>query len=304
MSFITALLMAYEPAKRLSRVRVSMEAAMVGVRLMFELLDYKELLVEKEGSAPLQPGPGQVAFEDVSFGYSDNEPVLKNLDLTFEPGEMTALVGPSGGGKSTILNLIMRLYDPTGGEVRIDGQDLSMATFASIRERIAYVGQDTFLFATTVMENIRLGRPDATDEEVFEAARAANAHDFIVKMKRGYNAQVGEDGSFLSGGQKQRISIARAMLRNSKILLLDEATSALDASSEALVKEALARLTENTTTIVIAHRLTTVLEADRIYVLADGEAIESGTSQELLKENGMFRKLFDQQFEGFTAANG
>ncbi|WP_425091027.1 ABC transporter ATP-binding protein [Tropicimonas sp. S265A] len=303
MSFVTALLMAYEPAKRLSRMRVSIEAAMVMVRLMFELLDYEELLVEAPGSKPLEPGPGRVALENVSFGYRDDTTVLNGLDLTFEPGSMTALVGPSGGGKSTIFNLIMRLYDPTEGTVTIDGQDLSKTTFESIRERISFVGQDTFLFSNTVMENIRFSRPDATDEEVFEAARAANAHDFILKLPNGYDTEVGEDGSFLSGGQKQRLSIARAMLRKSSILLLDEATSALDASSEALVKEALARLTKNTTTIVIAHRLATVLEADCIHVLKDGQLTESGTARELLAKKGVFKTLFDHQFEGYSIAS-
>ncbi len=299
MSFITAFMMAYEPAKRLSRVRVKLETAMVGVRMMFELLDYEELLVEAPDAVALAAGRGEVAFEDVTFGYGKKSTVIRNLDLTFPAKKTTALVGPSGGGKSTILNLIMRLYDPKSGRVTIDGQDISRTTFESLRERISFVGQDTFLFSTTVRENIRFSRPEATDAEVEEAAQAANAHDFILNLDKGYETEVGENGLFLSGGQRQRVAIARAILRRSEILLLDEATSALDATSEGLVKEALARLTENTTTIVIAHRLSTILEADRVHVIDDGTVVESGPVQELLGHQGRFRDLFDQQFEGF-----
>ena len=298
LSFLTAFTLAYEPAKRLSRVRVDFERYLVGVRMMFELLDYEEELVEAPDAAPIPPGPGEVRFDGVTFGYRKGETVLDGLDLAFDAGRMTALVGPSGGGKSTILNLVMRLYDPTSGRVLIDGHDLRGATFASLRDRISFVGQDTFLFSTTVRENLRLSRPGASDAEIEAAARDANAHDFISKLPKGYDTEVGENGAFLSGGQRQRLSIARAMLRRSEILLLDEATSALDATSETLVREALSRLTEGTTTIVIAHRLSTVLEADRIHVIADGRLAESGTAHELLERGGLFRTLFDQQFEG------
>ncbi len=299
MSFITAFMMAYEPAKRLSKVRVKLESSMVGVRMMFELLDYEELLVEAPDAVDLKPGPGEVAFRKVKFGYGKRKNVLNDLEMTFPAKKTTALVGPSGGGKSTILNLMMRLYDPSSGKVTIDGQDISQATFASLRERISFVGQDTFLFSTTVRENIRFSRPDATDEEVEQAARDANAHDFISGLDEGYETEVGENGLFLSGGQRQRVAIARAILRRSEILLLDEATSALDSTSEAQVKEALARLTSDTTTIVIAHRLSTILEADRVHVIDAGEVVESGAVQELLDKRGRFRTLFDQQFEGF-----
>ncbi|MEM0947739.1 MAG: ABC transporter ATP-binding protein [Pseudomonadota bacterium] len=302
MSFITALMMAYEPAKRLSRVRVQIEAQMVMVRMLFEMLEYTEDLVEHPDAKPFAPGDGTVELKDVSFRYRDETRLFDGLSLKFKPGQMTALVGPSGGGKSTILNLIMRLYDPTNGAVLIDGQDLRDVTFESLRQRISFVGQDTFLFSTTVMENIRYSRPGASDIEVFEAAKAANAHQFITELPEGYDTQVGEDGSFLSGGQRQRLAIARAVLRKSEILLLDEATSALDATSEALIREALDRLTEGVTTIVIAHRLSTVLGADQIYVLADGRVQECGTSDELLRQDGMFKTLFDQQFGGFKQA--
>ena len=297
MSFITALLMAYEPAKRLSRMRVVIETALVPIGMMFELLDEEDPMRESAEPKQLRSGPGEIRMHNVTFGYQGSLPVIKDMNLTFEAGKTTALVGQSGGGKSTIFGLIMRFYDPDEGVVEIDGQDLLDVSFASLRRKISYVGQDTFLFSTTVMENLRFARPDATDEEVRAAARAAHAHNFIEELPQGYNTEVGENGAFLSGGQKQRLAIARAILRNAEILLLDEATSALDAESEALVKEALEKLTENVTTIVIAHRLSTVLEADRIMVVQDGEVIEQGSLDDLMEENGSFRRLFDRQFK-------
>jgi subfamily B ATP-binding cassette protein MsbA len=295
MSFITALLLAYEPAKRLARVRVSLEAAMVLVRMMFELTDSPLTLAEKPGAEPLVPGPGRVELRDVSFSYADGEPVLRDLDLVFPPGRMTALVGPSGGGKSTVMNLIMRMYDPDSGEVLFDGQDISNATLHSVRDRIAYVSQDTFLFSGTVMHNIRLGRDGASDEEVIAAAKAANAHDFIVALKNGYETPVGENGALLSGGQKQRLSIARAILRGANVLLLDEATSALDAESEALFREALEKLSAGRTTIAIAHRLSTVHQADNIVVMEAGKVAEQGRHADLIEADGLYRRLYEFQ---------
>lgn len=295
MAFIAALLLAYEPAKRLARVRISLESGIVGVRMMFQLADEPLTLAEKPDARPLLAGPGDIRFDAVSFAYQNGPPVLDRFDLALAPGKMTALVGPSGSGKSTILNLIMRMYDPQGGKVLLDGQDISHATLASLREKIAYVSQDTFLFAGTIMHNIRLGRQDATDEEVIAAARAANAHDFIMAQAKGYETDVGENGGLLSGGQRQRISIARAMLRNAEILLLDEATSALDAESEALFRDALQQLTEGRTTIVIAHRLSTVHQADTIVVLEGGKVVESGPHRTLLKQGGLYQKLYEYQ---------
>lgn len=298
MSFVTALLMAYEPAKRLMRMRVAVESNLAGVRMMYELMDQDDTLTEAPDAVDLRPGPGAVELRGVSFSYGAGQPVLSDVSITFQAGVTTALVGPSGSGKSTLLNLVMRLYDPTEGAVLIDGQDISGLTFDSLRHRMSFVGQDTFLFSASVRDNIRVSRPDATDEEVFAAARAANAHDFILALPQGYDTPVGENGAFLSGGQRQRLSIARAILRRGEILLLDEATSALDATSEAAVKEALHHLTEGLTCIVIAHRLSTILEADRIVVLDQGRIVETGTAAELLQRDGVFRDLFEKQFGG------
>lgn len=298
MSFVTALLMAYEPAKRLMRMRIAVEQNMVGVRMMFELLDQQETMTEKPDAVALKPGPGRVELAGVGFAYRDNQTVLSAIDLTFAAGKTTALVGPSGSGKSTLLNLVMRLYDPATGAVLIDGQDLRDVTYSSLRDRMSFVGQDTFLFSTTVLENIRISRPDATEEEVFAAARAAHAHEFIQTLPNGYDTPVGENGAFLSGGQRQRLAIARAILRRGEILLLDEATSALDATSEAYVKDALKTLTKGVTTIVIAHRLSTIIEADCIVVMDQGRVAETGSAAELLQQDGLFRDLFQKQFGG------
>lgn len=296
MSFITALLMAYEPAKRLSRMRVGIETCMVTVSMMFELLDQEEVIQEKQDAVNLLSGDGAICFRNVTFGYHNGFPVIKDMNLSFEPGKTTALVGQSGGGKSTIFGLIMRFYDPDEGAVEINGHSVADVSFESLRRKISYVGQDTFLFSTTIMENLRCSAPEASDEDVIAAARAAHAHNFISELPEGYDTQVGENGAFLSGGQKQRIAIARAILRKSEILLLDEATSALDAESEAFVKTSLKALTKEVTTIVIAHRLSTILEADSIVVVQDGEIVEQGCLDDLLKNNGDFRRLFDQQF--------
>ncbi len=301
MSFVTAFLMAYEPAKRLSRMRVIIESSMVGVVMMYDLLDQPMTMVEHPEAVPLKDGPGAVTLEDVHFAYNEKTAVVNGVTAAFAAGKTTALVGPSGGGKSTLLNLILRLYDPDTGRVLIDGQDIAKATFMSLRSKIAFVGQDTFLFSATVMDNLRLARPDATDEEVVEAAKIAHAHEFIEKLPQGYQTQIGENGSFLSGGQRQRLSIARAVLRRAPILLLDEATSALDSHSEVLVRDALARITEGVTTIVIAHRLSTVMNADCICYVEAGQILEQGTVAELLARGGKFKALHDVQFGGGRA---
>lgn len=295
MSFITALLLAYEPAKRLARMRISLESALVGVRMMYQLADHPIELTEKNSAIPLPEGPGEIRFKDVNFSYKNGERLFQNLNVTFPAGKTTALVGPSGAGKSSIINLIMRLYDPDVGSVTVDGHDLKDVTFRSLRDRIGFVGQDTFLFSGTIKYNISLGREGASDEEIIEAAKTANAHDFIMKMPHGYDTEVGENGIKLSGGQKQRITIARAMLRNAEILIFDEATSALDSESEIQIRQALARLTRKRTTIMIAHRLSTVTSADNIVVMEGGQVVEQGPQGRLLSQDGVYRRLYELQ---------
>ena len=301
MSFVTALLMAYDPARRVAQMRVSIETSMLGVGMLFSMLDEPLTLIEAPDAYPLPDGPGEVRFQDVSFGYQPDHPVLSDISLTFAAGQTTALVGPSGGGKSTLINLIMRLYDPTAGVVLIDGAPVTEVTFASLRTKISFVGQDTFLFSGTVLHNIGLGRAAASEAQIIAAARAANAHDFIEKMPQGYHTLIGENGGNLSGGQRQRLAIARAILRDSPILLLDEATSALDSESEALVQQALERLSQGRTTIVIAHRLSTVMNADQIVVIQGGRVAQHAPPAQLLRQDGTFRRLHDLQFGGRAA---
>jgi subfamily B ATP-binding cassette protein MsbA len=295
-SFITALLLAYEPARRLSRLQVKLAQTSIGVRMMFELIDAKPTLTDRPDAKDLTVPQGEVRFENVTFGYRPDEPVLKDLSLVSWPGKTTALVGLSGSGKTTLMNLILRFWDPWEGRILIDGQEISHARVASLREKIALVSQDVFLFEGTIRDNIRAGSEGATDAEVIAAAKAAYAHHFIEAMPLGYDTQVGELGAQLSGGQRQRISIARAFLKNAPIILLDEPTSALDSESEQAIQRALIQLTERRTTLVIAHRLATILNADCIYVIDDGQVAESGTHQQLLKTGGIYSRLYDIQF--------
>ncbi len=294
-AFITALLLAYEPVKRLARLQVNLNTSLVGVRLMYEMLDRPPSYADRQGSAELLVPKGEVRFEGVAFSYGD-APALNGLNFTAEAGKVTALVGGSGAGKSTTFSLIERFYDVTGGRVLIDGQDIRDVTLASLRGHIALVTQDTFLFDLSIRDNIALGRPGASDGDIIRAAMDANAHEFIEAQPQGYDTLVGEGGSRLSGGQRQRIAIARAMLRNAPILLLDEATSALDAESEAKVQVALKRLMQGRTTLVIAHRLATVRDADCILVFDKGQVVESGTHGDLVARDGLYRRLADLQF--------
>ncbi|WP_415184512.1 ABC transporter ATP-binding protein [Phaeovulum sp.] len=296
MSFVTAFLMAYEPAKRLSKMRISIEAGMIGVRMMYELIDQPITMTESSNSVTLPEGPVSLKLDNIRFGYDPSNPVVDGITFEFPQGQTTALVGPSGGGKSTLLNLILRLYDPQEGRILLGGHDLREISFASLRKSIAYVGQDTFLFSNTVMENLRIARPMASDDEVREAARIAHADEFVMRLPLGYNTPIGENGTFLSGGQRQRLAIARAVLRRAPVLLLDEATSALDSHSEVLVRDALERITKGVTTIVVAHRLSTVLRAERICYVEEGKLVETGTLSGLLANGGKFRQLYDQQF--------
>ncbi|WP_234186872.1 ABC transporter ATP-binding protein [Shinella sp. NM-101] len=295
-SFVTALLMAYDPAKRLARLQVSLERAAVNARMIYEILDLKPRQADRADARPLAITDAAITFRDVRFGYSENETILKGVSFTAEGGRTTALVGPSGAGKSTIISLIPRFYDPADGEILIDGQDIAHVTKQSLRNAIAYVSQQPYLFEGTIRDNIRYGRPDATDAEIEEAARHAYAHDFILAQPLGYDTPVGENGVTLSGGQRQRLSIARALVRNAPILLLDEATSALDTESEQAVQKALDEAMSGRTVVVIAHRLSTVVRADKIIAMQDGMVIEEGTHEELAaRENGLYARLNNLQ---------
>ena len=291
-SFITALLMAYEPAKRLARVHIDLGASLVGVKMLYDFLDQPDRDKDEGTAHALQVTAGRVAFESVSFAYRADEPVLRNLSFVAEPGEVTALVGHSGGGKSTIFNLLQRFYEVESGAIRIDGQRIADVSRKSLRGRIAVVSQEPFLFRGTISENIAMGRPEAGEAAIIAAAQSAYAHDFICGFHNGYGTQVGEQGLQLSGGQRQRIAIARAILKDAPILLLDEATAALDSQSEREVQKALAALTKGRTTFVIAHRLQTIQWADKICVIEAGSVVEEGTHAELLARKGRYFHLY------------
>lgn len=294
-SFITAFMLVYEPAKRLGKFNVDYQKHLVGVRMVYDILDTAPDSSERMDGADLNVRDGEIVIENARFSYGE-QAVLHDLSLTIPARKVTALVGPSGGGKSTVLSLISRLHQAQSGRIAIDGQDVSAVTTDSLRRNVALVGQDAFLFDTTIADNIRMGRPDATDAEVEDAARAANAHDFIMRQKLGYETPVGEGGGRLSGGQRQRISIARAMLKNAPILLLDEPTAALDTMSERKVLEAIERLMHGRTVVVIAHRLSTIRDADVIHVLNEGALVESGDHDALMASGGLYRHLHDTQF--------
>ena len=295
-SFVAALLMAYDPARRLARLQVSLERAAVNARMIYEILDLKPRQADRDDARPLAVSDATITFKNIRFGYSQNETILKGVSFTAEGGKTTALVGPSGAGKSTIISLIPRFYDPSEGEILIDGQDIAHMTKQSLRNNIAYVSQQPYLFEGTIRDNIRYGRPNATDAEIEEAARHAYAHDFILAQPLGYDTPVGENGVTLSGGQRQRLSIARALVRNAPILLLDEATSALDTESEQAVQKALDEAMSGRTVVVIAHRLSTVVRADKIIVMQDGTVAEEGTHEELAaRQNGLYARLNNLQ---------
>ncbi|ERP85758.1 ABC transporter ATP-binding protein [Labrenzia sp. C1B10] len=300
-AFITALLLAYDPARRLARLNVNLSKALVGVRLMYELIDEQPDLEQVENAPDLKVDSGQIELKDVKFSYGEGA-ALNGLTLMAEGGKTTALVGASGAGKSTVFALIERFYDPQQGTICVDGQPIKSVTMGSLRRNIAYVSQDSYLFNISIRDNIAIGRPDATQEEIEAAAKAANAHDFILELPEGYNTLAGDGGGRLSGGQRQRVAIARAMLLDAPILLLDEATSALDAESEAKIQSALETLMEGRTTLVIAHRLSTVRHAHKILVLDRGRVLESGTHDELFEHDGIYRRLCELQFQSRNEA--
>jgi ATP-binding cassette, subfamily B, bacterial MsbA len=294
-SFLAAFMLAYEPAKRLARLNIDLNSGLVGVRILFDVVDHPPTEAPDIDKAPLKLSAARVEFANVQFAYRPGEKVIRNLSFLAEPGKVTALVGPSGGGKSTILNLILRLYEVDGGAITIDGQNTAAVSRHSLRSQVAYVGQDVFLFRGSVRDNIAVGRPDATESEIVAAAKAAYAHDFIMAFPRGYATEVGEHGLQLAGGERQRISVARALLKDAPVILLDEATAALDSESERQVQGAIEHLCQGRTTIVIAHRLHTVVDAHRIFVIEDGTVVESGRHDELLRKSGRYASFYRLQ---------
>ena len=297
-AFLTYAVNLANPVKRISRIYGTVQRAMAAADRVFDVIDMEETIHDREGAVPLPEIEGRVAVKDVSFSYKEGAPALSHVSLEASPGQLVAFVGPSGAGKSTIANLIPRFYEVNEGVIEIDGHDVRDVTLDSLREQIGIVPQETMLFSSSVRENIRYGRLDATDEEIEEAARAANAEEFILQLPQGYETKIGERGLNLSGGQRQRIAIARAILKNPRILILDEATSALDTESEKIVQAALDKLMVGRTSFAIAHRLSTIFNADCIYVIDGGCIVEQGTHAELLAAGGLYSTLYNIQFRG------
>jgi ATP-binding cassette, subfamily B, bacterial MsbA len=295
-SFITSVIMLYEPMKRVARLHVDVSSALFGVGMLYSFLDEHDYEEDAPQAPVLEVTNGRIEFRDVVFGYRPGETVLHSISFVAEAGRTTALVGRSGGGKSTLMNLILRLYEVGAGEILCDGMDIATVNLASLRQQIGYVAQENFLFKGSVRDNIAMGRPGASEEEIVAAAKAAYAHDFIMGFERGYDSPCGEHGMQLSGGQRQRIAIARAFLKDAPIILLDEATSALDSESEQAIQKALRTLCEGRTTIVIAHRLSTVAQADEICVVDRGRIVERGRHGELLAMGRTYTHIAQTQF--------
>ena len=292
----SGIFMLYNPVKNLSRIPMLMQKCMVSANNVFELLEMRPSITDRPEPQLLTNCKGRITFDGVTFNYGTDKPAVKDVTLHIEPGKKYALVGGSGAGKSTILSLILRFYDPQCGVVKIDNLDLRDVAQHSLREKIGMVTQETFLFHETIFENIRYGKLDATREDVIAAAKAAFAHDFVIAQPNGYETVVGDKGCMLSGGQQQRLAIARALLKNAPLLLLDEATSALDSESERMVQAALERLSEGRTVVAIAHRLSTILNSDCIVVMDHGRVVDTGTHSELLEKSDLYRSLYELQF--------
>jgi subfamily B ATP-binding cassette protein MsbA len=296
-SFFGAMMMAYRPLKSVSNMNSGVQMGLAAATRLYSALDEKPTIVDKSNAVALSNVKGDIEFENVDFSYGDDKLALNSISLKIPAGKTVALVGHSGGGKSTLMSMILRFYDPKLGAIKLDGHDLRDITLKSLRGSMSVVNQEVMLFDDTILENIRYGKEDATEEEIIAAAKMAEADEFICELPEKYLSKVGQNGIRLSGGQRQRIAIARAILYNAPILLLDEATSALDPISEKLIKDALAKLMKGKTSVVIAHRLSTVIHADKIVVISGGKVIEDGTHQELLDKGGLYSQLYLKQFE-------
>ncbi len=309
-SFMTAFLLAYEPAKRLARLNLDLNVALVSVRILFDIIDAPATEPTDDHSPPLKVTSARLEFRDVGFSYRRSDSTIRDMSFVADPGRMTALVGPSGGGKSTVFNLILRFYEVDKGVITIDDQSTASVSRRSLRSQTSYVGQDVFLFHATIRDNIAFGRPGASEAEIVAAAKAAQAHDFIMSFPQGYDTIVGERGGGLSGGERQRVAIARALVKDAPLILLDEATASLDSESEYYVQKAISVLCKGRTTLVIAHRLSTIMHADKILVIEAGQVTDSGRHDELLRKGGRYALFYrlqlqqQQDHEPMAAAGG
>jgi subfamily B ATP-binding cassette protein MsbA len=300
-SFIAAFLLTFDPARRMARLRIDLSTNLIAAQTIFDLIDAPATEPDDSDRPPIVVTEGRVTFTNATFAYHEGAPVLRGVSFAAEPNQLTALVGPSGGGKSTILSLLLRFFELQSGAIKIDGRDIRDVSRRSLREQIAYVGQDVFLFRGTIRDNILIGREGASQVEIEAATKSAFAHGFIMAFPQGYDSQVGEFGWQLSLGQRQRIAIARALLKDTRIVLLDEPTASLDSESEEEVQKALRQLCAGRTTIVIAHRLTTIRRADCIHVVDDGVIVESGPEDALLARKGRYDTFFRLQFAEHAA---
>jgi subfamily B ATP-binding cassette protein MsbA len=296
-SFFAAMMMAYRPLKAVSGMNSSVQMGLASASRLYALLDEKPKIFDKPNAIDLKETKGEIEFENVEFSYDENKKTLDNINFKVKAGQSVALVGHSGGGKSTIMSMILRFYDPSSGAIKLDGHNISDLTLKSLRGSMSVVNQEVMLFDDTILENIRYGKVDATEEQIIKASKMAEADEFIQELPEKYNSKVGQNGIRLSGGQRQRIAIARAILYDAPVLLLDEATSSLDPISEKLIKDALNSLMKNRTSIIIAHRLSTIIHCDKIIVISNGRVVEEGSHKELLEKNGAYSNLYLKQFE-------